>query len=87
MTKRELIDEIRAINRSADPAFLAEFGDADLDDYLRHLRVVRQPRPMQLARAAAWRSRGRRRLDVAAAAPAEGADADASFATSSDTDD
>lgn len=86
MTKRELIDEIRAINRSADPGFLAQFDDADLDDYLRHLRVVRQPRPMQLARSAAWRSGCGPRLDVAAAAPAEATDPDTPFAAAPDTD-
>ncbi|MCD6365681.1 MAG: hypothetical protein J7M14_07375 [Planctomycetes bacterium] len=44
MTKRQLIDEIVVINRSAKPAFLAEFADDDLQDYLDHLQVIRQPR-------------------------------------------
>ena len=44
MTKRQLIDEIIAINRSAAPAFLAEFEDAQLSEYLGHLRLVGTPR-------------------------------------------
>lgn len=44
MTKRELIDEILTINRSAEPGFLAKFGDADLNDYLAHLRMLNVPR-------------------------------------------
>jgi len=44
MTKRQLIDEILTINRSAKAAFLAKFDGADLDEYLQHLLVVREPR-------------------------------------------
>ena len=44
MTKRELIDEILMINRTAAPEFLARFNDGDLDEYLQHLRVSRVPR-------------------------------------------
>lgn len=44
MTKRQLIDEIVVINQSAKPAFLAEFADDDLQDYLDHLKVIRRPR-------------------------------------------
>lgn len=44
MTKRELIDEIVTINRTAEPAFLAHFEDSELNEYLNHLRVLRQPR-------------------------------------------
>jgi hypothetical protein len=44
MTKRQLIDEIVTINRTATPDFLAQFEDADLDAYLRHLQVLRTPR-------------------------------------------
>jgi len=44
MTKRELIDRIVAINRSASPSFLARFGDQQLDEYLAHLRVLETPR-------------------------------------------
>ena len=44
MTKRELIDEILVRNRTAQPDFLAHFEDADLQQYLRHLDVLRTPR-------------------------------------------
>ena len=43
MTKRELIDEITHLNPTAPPGFLAEFGDADLGEYLRHLKWVVPP--------------------------------------------
>ena len=38
MTKRQLIDEIIRINRTARANFLARFDEVDLDEYLRHLR-------------------------------------------------
>jgi len=44
MTKRQLIDEIVTINRSARPAFLARFDDPELDEYLQHLRWAQTPR-------------------------------------------
>ena len=44
MTKRELIDEILAARCTAQPEFLAQFGDNDLQEYLDHLRQARQPR-------------------------------------------
>lgn len=37
MDKRELIDCIREINRSARPEFLANFSEEELNDYLEHL--------------------------------------------------
>jgi len=37
MSKRELIDMICQINRSAKPEFLAHFSREDLDTYLEHL--------------------------------------------------
>ncbi|MFA5238821.1 MAG: hypothetical protein WC476_03820 [Phycisphaerae bacterium] len=37
MSKRELIDRICEINRSARPEFLAAFSEADLSIYLEHL--------------------------------------------------
>jgi len=37
MSKRELIDYIREINRSAKPEFLASFSKEDLNTYLEHL--------------------------------------------------
>ena len=44
MTKRQLIDEIVTINHTASPRFLAKFGDAELCEYLAHLRVLSTPR-------------------------------------------
>jgi len=40
MTKREMIDEITHLNASASPAFLAGFGDCDLDAYLQRLQRI-----------------------------------------------
>jgi hypothetical protein len=37
MSKRELIDYICKINRSAKPEFLATFTEEELNDYLEHL--------------------------------------------------
>lgn len=37
MSKNELIDCIREINRSAKPDFLSRFTEEQLKDYLEHL--------------------------------------------------
>ena len=37
MSKRELIDYICEINKSAKPEFLASFSEDDLKTYLEHL--------------------------------------------------
>ena len=37
MSKRELIDYICKINKSAKPEFLANFSEEDLNAYLEHL--------------------------------------------------
>ncbi len=37
MSKRELIDCICEINKSAKPEFLASFSEEDLKSYLEHL--------------------------------------------------
>jgi hypothetical protein len=37
MSKRELIECICEINKSAKPEFLASFSEKDLNDYLEHL--------------------------------------------------
>jgi hypothetical protein len=37
MSKRELIDCICEINKSAKPEFLAKFEEIELKDYLEHL--------------------------------------------------
>ena len=44
MTKRELIDQILHENHTAEPAFLAQFSDEQLREYLIHLRWLKQPR-------------------------------------------
>lgn len=44
MTKRQLIDQIITVNRSAPAAFLARFDDEDLRAYLDHLGILDQPR-------------------------------------------
>jgi len=40
MSKRELIDCICEINRSARPEFLANFSEDELNEYLEHLMEV-----------------------------------------------
>lgn len=40
MTKRELIDRIMRLNRSARAEFLASFTEQDLRDYLRQLKEL-----------------------------------------------
>jgi len=42
MNKRQLIDEIRRINSTAHPQFLAQFDEAALRQYLQHLEGARQ---------------------------------------------
>lgn len=37
MDKRELIESIREINKTARPEFLAEFSEEELSTYLEHL--------------------------------------------------
>ena len=44
MTKRQVIDEILAMNPSAQPEFLARFADDDLGQYLAHLQEAHRPR-------------------------------------------
>jgi hypothetical protein len=40
MSKRELIDAIRRLNRSVAPEFLARFGETDLKAYLDRVCAV-----------------------------------------------
>ncbi len=40
MSKRELINRICEINKSAKPEFLAGFSEEDLHTYLEHLREL-----------------------------------------------
>lgn len=44
MTKRQLIDQILSLNETAEPGFLAQFQDRELDEYLAHLTRARMPR-------------------------------------------
>ena len=44
MSKRQLIDEITMRNPTAKTEFLAEFKEADLGEYLKHLIAARRPR-------------------------------------------
>jgi len=41
MTKRQLIEDIRQHNPTAQPQFLAQFEDADLQQYLDHLEAAK----------------------------------------------
>lgn len=43
MTKRQTIDEILSLNRTAAPEFLAEFDVEDLEAYLRRLTPAEPP--------------------------------------------
>ena len=40
MSKRDLIDRIMRLNRSAKAEFLAAFSEAELRDYLRQLKEL-----------------------------------------------
>ena len=42
MSKRELIDDIRRYNLTAQPQFLAQFDETALKQYLEHLEEARQ---------------------------------------------
>jgi hypothetical protein len=44
MAKRQLIDDIRALNGTATPQFLAQFDEAALQQYLDHLRNAQEKR-------------------------------------------
>ena len=44
MTKRQIIDDILSLNRSAKPEFLSQFDTEELDAYLRHLQLAQTPR-------------------------------------------
>ncbi len=47
MTKRDLIDQIRRQNPTAEPDFLASFSQDDLLAYLQQLREVESERRRQ----------------------------------------
>ena len=44
MDKRQLIEDIRQINDTALPEFLAQFDDQALHQYLQHLRQAKEKR-------------------------------------------
>ena len=80
MTKRQLIEQITDLNPTAKPAFLAEFKDADLAEYLQHLRWADQPQyPWQTAQGSSRRDR-----PAAESMPAEPAVVDVSAVTFQD---
>ena len=41
MTKRQLIEDIRLHNPTAQPQFLAQFEESDLQQYLEHLESAK----------------------------------------------
>lgn len=49
MSKRDLIDQIRRMNPTAQPTFLATFRDEDLLAYLQQLQELELDRRRQLA--------------------------------------
>ena len=44
MSKFRMIDAIRKHNRTAEPQFLIEFDEGELNSYLRRLRVLKDKR-------------------------------------------
>jgi len=50
MNKRQLIDDIRRINTTAQPHFLAQFDESALKHYLDHLQAAVEKR----VRIAGW---------------------------------
>ena len=60
MNKRQLIDDIRRYNATAQPQFLAQFDDDALRQYLEHLRAAARKH----VRIAGW-VRSHPRLKVA----------------------
>jgi hypothetical protein len=42
MNKRQLIDDIRRLNTTAEPQFLSQFDETALKQYLEHLEGARQ---------------------------------------------
>jgi len=47
MSKRDLIDRIRRLNPTAQPAFLASFNEDDLLAYLHQLQEVEREQRLQ----------------------------------------
>ena len=44
MSKRQLIDDIRKLNPTAQPTFLSQFDDAALKEYLDSLQAAQSKR-------------------------------------------
>lgn len=53
MTKQQLIDQITEMNRSARAEFLAEFSEAELQQYLGNLETIWAGFQSQFSQAAA----------------------------------
>ena len=53
MTKRQLIDDIRRLNTTAQPQFLLQFDEAALAQYLEHLQSAQRKH----SRIAGWTKR------------------------------
>jgi hypothetical protein len=51
MNKREIIDFICQINKSAKPEFLARFSISELSTYLDHLMEIDVPQEMEAVEA------------------------------------
>jgi hypothetical protein len=49
MTKRQLIDDIRRYNTTAQPQFLAQFDEAALKQYLEHLEQAQRKHARNLS--------------------------------------
>jgi hypothetical protein len=59
LTRPQLIDEIRRFNSTVSDAFLTQFSDGELSEYLDHLELARQKQ----LRIAGWdRPRAYRRV-------------------------
>ncbi len=50
MSKQQLIEQIHALNRSAQPEFLVTFDQQALEDYLKRLALTQSAR----GRASVW---------------------------------
>jgi hypothetical protein len=53
MTKRQLIDDIRRLNTTAQPQFLLQFDEEALSQYLEHLQSAQRKH----TRIASWTKR------------------------------
>ena len=61
MSKRQLIDDIRQYNTTAQPQFLAQFDDDALKQYLEHLQGAAR----RNVRIAGWVKKANSRVKLA----------------------